>query len=77
MCWSLFFDFMSVCLWDGWCAGRPVCPGVHRLRPRRGGPPFCSSGLFMLLTSARWDEELVRDDLRGYVAAALGIPAGY
>ena len=31
----------------------------------------------MLLTSARWDEELVRDDLRGYVAAALGIPAGY
>ncbi len=29
-----------------------------------------------LFTSARWDEDLVRDDLRGYVTAALGHPGG-
>jgi SRSO17 transposase len=29
-----------------------------------------------LFTSARWDEDLVRDDLRGYVTAALGDPGG-
>src|SRR5690242_5543945 len=32
---------MSVFPWRGWCGDRPVCPGAHRLRPRRGGPPFC------------------------------------
>ena len=41
---SLFFDFMSVCPRGGWCAVRPVCPGAHRLRPRRGGPPSCRWG---------------------------------
>jgi SRSO17 transposase len=29
-----------------------------------------------LFTTARWDEDLVRDDVRGYVAAALGDPGG-
>ena len=29
-----------------------------------------------LFTTARWDADLVRDDLRGYVAAALGDPDG-
>jgi SRSO17 transposase len=29
-----------------------------------------------LFTTARWDEDLVRDDLRGYVTAALGDAGG-
>jgi SRSO17 transposase len=29
-----------------------------------------------LFTTARWDQDAVRDDLRGYVAAALGDPGG-
>jgi SRSO17 transposase len=29
-------------------------------------------GMQRLFTTARWDEDLVRDDLRGYVTAALG-----
>jgi SRSO17 transposase len=33
-------------------------------------------GMQRLFTTARWDEDLVRDDLRGYVAAALGDPGG-
>jgi SRSO17 transposase len=33
-------------------------------------------GMQRLLTSARWDEDLVRDDLCGYVAAVLGEPGG-
>lgn len=33
-------------------------------------------GMQRLFTSARWDEDLVRDDLRGYVTTALGDPAG-
>ena len=33
-------------------------------------------GMQRLLTTARWDEDLVRDDLRGYVTAALGGPGG-
>ena len=33
-------------------------------------------GMQRLFTTARWDEDLVRDDLRGYVAAALGDPDG-
>ncbi len=33
-------------------------------------------GMQRLFVSARWDEDLVRDDLRGYVAAVLGAPDG-
>jgi SRSO17 transposase len=33
-------------------------------------------GMQRLFTSARWGEDLVRDDLRGYVTAALGDPGG-
>jgi SRSO17 transposase len=33
-------------------------------------------GMQRLFATARWDEDLVRDDLRGYVTAALGDPAG-
>jgi SRSO17 transposase len=33
-------------------------------------------GMQRLFTTARWDEDLVRDDLRGYVTAALGDPGG-
>jgi SRSO17 transposase len=33
-------------------------------------------GMQRLFTTAVWDEDLVRDDLRGYVAAALGDPGG-
>ena len=29
-----------------------------------------------LFATARWDPNLVRDDIRGYVAAALGDPGG-
>jgi len=29
-----------------------------------------------LFTAALWDEDLVRDDLRGYVVSALGDPGG-
>jgi SRSO17 transposase len=34
------------------------------------------AGMQRLFTAARWDENLVRDDVRGYVAAALGDPDG-
>jgi SRSO17 transposase len=34
------------------------------------------AGMQRLFTTARWDEDLVRDDVRGYVAAALGDPGG-
>jgi hypothetical protein len=34
------------------------------------------AGMQRLFTAARWDEDLVRDDVRGYVAAALGDPDG-
>ena len=33
-------------------------------------------GMQRLFTTARWDQDAVRDDLRGYVAAALGDPGG-
>jgi hypothetical protein len=33
-------------------------------------------GMQRLFTTARWDPDLVRDDVRGYVAAALGDPDG-
>jgi len=33
-------------------------------------------GMQRLFTAARWDQDLVRDDLRGYVTAALGHPDG-
>jgi SRSO17 transposase len=33
-------------------------------------------GMQRLFTTARWDEDAVRDDLRGYVAATLGDPGG-
>jgi len=33
-------------------------------------------GMQRLFTTARWDEDLVRDDVRGYVTAALGDPDG-
>ena len=33
-------------------------------------------GMQRLFTTARWDEDLVRDDLRSYVAMALGDPGG-
>ena len=33
-------------------------------------------GMQRLFTAARWDADLVRDDVRGYVAAALGDPDG-
>jgi SRSO17 transposase len=33
-------------------------------------------GMQRLFNAARWDEDLVRDDVRGYVAAALGDPGG-
>ncbi len=33
-------------------------------------------GMQRLFTTARWDADLVRDDLRGYVTAALGSPDG-
>jgi SRSO17 transposase len=33
-------------------------------------------GMQRLFTSAKWDEDLVRDDLRRYVTAALGDPGG-
>jgi SRSO17 transposase len=33
-------------------------------------------GMQRLFTTAKWDEDLVRDDLRGYVTAALGGPDG-
>jgi SRSO17 transposase len=33
-------------------------------------------GMQRLFTTARWDEDLVRDDLRGYVTAALRDPGG-
>lgn len=33
-------------------------------------------GMQRLFTTARWEEDLVRDDLRGYVTAALGDPGG-
>src|SRR5215472_3679340 len=33
-------------------------------------------GMQRLFTTARWDADLVRDDVRGYVAAALGDPDG-
>ena len=33
-------------------------------------------GMQRLLTAAKWDEDLVRDDLRGNVTAALGDPGG-
>lgn len=33
-------------------------------------------GMQRLFTTARWDQDTVRDDLRGYVAAALGDPEG-
>jgi SRSO17 transposase len=36
----------------------------------------CPDGMQRLFTTAVWDEDLVRDDLRGYVAAALGDPGG-
>ena len=47
----LFLIVMSVSLWAVWCTGFPVCPGVHRLRPRRGASPSVSLGLFVLV---RW-----------------------
>jgi len=34
------------------------------------------AGMQRLFTAARWDEDLVRDDVRGCVAAALGDPGG-
>ena len=33
-------------------------------------------GMQRLFATARWDPDLVRDDIRGYVAAALGDPGG-
>ena len=33
-------------------------------------------GMQRLFTTARWDQDLVRDDIRGYVASALGDPGG-
>jgi SRSO17 transposase len=33
-------------------------------------------GMQRLFTTASWDQDLVRDDVRGYVTAALGGPAG-
>ena len=33
-------------------------------------------GMQRLLTTARWDQDAVRDDVRGYVAAILGDPGG-
>ena len=33
-------------------------------------------GMQRLFTAAKWDQDLVRDDLRGYVTAALGDPGG-
>ena len=33
-------------------------------------------GMQRLFTTARWDHDAVRDDLRGYVAAGLGDPGG-
>ncbi len=33
-------------------------------------------GMQRLFTTARWDADLVRDDLRGYVAGVLGDPDG-
>jgi SRSO17 transposase len=33
-------------------------------------------GMQRLFTAARWDEDLVRDDVRGYVASVLGDPDG-
>ena len=33
-------------------------------------------GMQRLFTTARWDQDAVRDDLRGYVAAAIGSPGG-
>jgi SRSO17 transposase len=33
-------------------------------------------GMQRLFTAARWDADLVRDDVRGYVASALGDPGG-
>lgn len=33
-------------------------------------------GMQRLFATASWDQDLVRDDVRGYVAAALGDPGG-
>jgi SRSO17 transposase len=33
-------------------------------------------GMQRLFTTARWDQDLVRDDVRGYVASAIGSPDG-
>ena len=33
-------------------------------------------GMQRLFTTARWDDSGVRDDVRGYVAAAIGCPDG-
>jgi hypothetical protein len=38
------FSLISVCPWDGECAGFPGCPGAHRLRPRRVFLLSCRSG---------------------------------
>src|SRR6185312_590466 len=35
---------MSVSPWGRGAGAAPVCPGAHRLRPRRGGPPSVSPG---------------------------------
>jgi SRSO17 transposase len=33
-------------------------------------------GMQRLFTAARWDQDAVRDDVRGYVVSALGDPDG-
>jgi hypothetical protein len=53
---------------SGWSGGPAArWPSV----PRR-----ISGRMERLFTTVRWDEDVVRDDLRGYVAATLGNPDG-
>jgi hypothetical protein len=49
LCRYPFLGLVSVCPWGGGCAGLPGCPGAHRLRPCRTGPPFVSRGLLVLV----------------------------
>lgn len=44
---------------------------VHRRTPRCGKTP---DALQHLLSHAKWDADLVRDDLRGYVVDHFGHP---